>query len=78
MAGMIDFKPHDHNPTGGLVAGQWYKVVMFNGLTEVFWAPRKLTRKQARRFALEFVGKEIYEPEDIESVRSVKRNRDGI
>jgi len=75
---VVEFKAHTYNPTGGLVAGRWYKVTMSNGMAEEFWAPRKLTREQARRLALEFVGEDIYDPEDIESVRSVKKNCDGI
>ena len=78
---MVEIKTYDHNPTGGLVAGRWYEATMNNGAVFTFWVPRKLTRKEARAAALKFADPhdhDIYGAEDIESVRSVKLNRDGI
>lgn len=65
-------KAYPFNPAEPLVSGYWYRVVMTNGMTETFWTPRKPTRKQVRQLALDYVGRESYGPEDIESVRKLK------
>jgi len=71
----FDFKPHVHNPTGGMVAGCWYRAVMFNGAVFEFWVSRKLKPKQARQVALEFANGDygrVYEEGDVESCRKLK------
>jgi hypothetical protein len=61
--------PLSHNLTGGLVQGYWYRVIAL-GSTFDFWMERKLSRMEARKVALEFIGSDIYADADIDSVVS--------
>lgn len=64
--------PDESNWTGGLVKGAWYQVKTFNANDWMFWVERKLTRAELKPVALMFVGGDIYELDDIDSVREVK------
>lgn len=67
----LEYTIKDHNPYEGLVAGHWYKVITFNSEFE-FWFPRKLKRNRLKEAALEFIGRDTYELDDIDSVREIK------
>jgi len=69
---MISFFPRVRNPIPTLLAGAWYRVVVFSGAEFFFWLPRAATRVEAREAAHIFVGPEDYDPGDIDSVRRVK------
>jgi len=64
--------PWSYNTTDGMVAGQWYRAVAL-GTPFEFWVPRKLTRSELRPCAWEFVDRTVYELDEIESVRAIKR-----
>ena len=69
---MARIGPLSHNPNPALVKGYWYKVITFNS-EFTFWMPYKLTKHKEKRYiALEFIGDDVYELEDIESVRLIK------
>ncbi len=72
MACQWTMTPNSHNITSGLVAGQWYRAIILGSPFD-FWVCRKLDRSQARAAALIYAGKEIYGPEDIDSVRALRR-----
>ena len=63
-----EVKPQAYNPYPGLVAGTWYSCIAL-GSYFLFWVCRPLTRKELRPVAHEFIGKDIYDLEDIERVR---------
>lgn len=56
---------------GNLVKGCWYRAMILGSPFD-FWVSRKLSRAEAREAAVEFAGREIYERDDIESVRLLK------
>lgn len=64
--------PHTHNPNRNLIKGCWYRAIVFNGAVFNFWVQRKLKRNELRPVALEFIGENIYEIKDIDSVRKLE------
>lgn len=68
--------PQVSNPYPALVAGQWYRAFILGAPFE-FWAPRKLDRRTARRWARDFAGCEIYNVEDVDSVRAIRASQVG-
>lgn len=64
-------EPLPYNPNPVLVKGYYYKVITFNSEFE-FWTANKLKRKELKQIALDFIGDNVYELEDIESVRLIK------
>lgn len=67
-------KPQACNPHRSLIKGYWYKAIVFSGAEFEFWVERKLKRWELRDVAHEFIGKEIYDFKDIESVRKIKKD----
>lgn len=65
-----------YNPYGGLVDGRWYKVITSNSEFE-FWYPHKIKRSELKKAALEFIGRGIYQLDDIDSVREIKSSDVG-
>lgn len=64
------------NPMPAMIAGVWYQATLINGADFDFWMSRQLSRKEARTAALDFANGDyglIYEDDDLESVRKIKR-----
>ena len=64
-----------YNPYMGLISGHWYHAIVCGAVFE-FWSMTKLSRKAARKAALNFANGDykpaIYSKLDVESVKRSK------